>query len=280
MDNSNWINILLYVVGILFWILLITTIVAYFVLNSKARELAKNHSRRLAGIISLNERFVFATDIRPKYDYRVVLPNKRSFDSFEPYSYFGGLVSTDLSNYEKLFKSLEDNKQKYPEYCNEIAMLPTEIPQEVCQKHTRVPYSLVNHNEKRLIYAVTQRPVMDSKVVFHVRYTSPKGRKSYYKEYVCMMSQLSANYYHHVVTNSMKAFQRSLMTDSLRYDVMKRDGFRCVLCGRTANDGVVLHVDHIFPVAKGGKTEMNNLRTLCEYCNLGKSAKYDPNGLN
>ena len=61
---------------------------------------------------------------------------------------------------------------------------------------------------------------------------------------------------------------------------MKRDGFRCVLCGRTANDGVVLHVDHIYPVARGGKTEMSNLRTLCEFCNKGKSAKYDPNGPN
>ena len=94
------------------------------------------------------------------------------------------------------------------------------------------------------------------------------------------MSELCENYYQHVITDSMKAFQRSLMTDSLRYDVMKRDGFRCVLCGRTAKDGVVLHVDHILPVARGGKTEINNLRTLCEFCNLGKSAKYDPKGLN
>lgn len=46
-----------------------------------------------------------------------------------------------------------------------------------------------------------------------------------------------------------KEYQRKLMTDSLRYDILKRDGFRCVICGRTANDGVKLHVDHIIPIA-------------------------------
>ena len=71
------------------------------------------------------------------------------------------------------------------------------------------------------------------------------------------------------------AQQRRLMTDSLRYDVMRRDGFRCQLCGVTAKDGYKLHVDHIIPVSKGGKTEMQNLRTLCERCNLGKGAKIE-----
>lgn len=70
--------------------------------------------------------------------------------------------------------------------------------------------------------------------------------------------------------------QRRLMTDSLRYNVMKRDGFRCVLCGATAKDeNVKLHVDHITPISKGGKTELSNLRTLCERCNLGKGNKIE-----
>ena len=74
--------------------------------------------------------------------------------------------------------------------------------------------------------------------------------------------------------------ERARMTDSLRYDVMKRDGFRCQICGATQADGVKLHVDHIRPVSKGGKTVMSNLRTLCDRCNLGKSAKYDSFGKN
>lgn len=74
--------------------------------------------------------------------------------------------------------------------------------------------------------------------------------------------------------------ERDKMTTKLRYAVMQRDQFRCVLCGATVDSGAKLHVDHIIPVSKGGKTEMNNLRTLCDRCNLGKGASYNPNGMN
>lgn len=68
--------------------------------------------------------------------------------------------------------------------------------------------------------------------------------------------------------------ERSKMTNSIRYDVMSRDGFRCQLCGATSNEDR-LEVDHIHPVSKGGKTEMANLRTLCFRCNSGKSDKVE-----
>lgn len=71
------------------------------------------------------------------------------------------------------------------------------------------------------------------------------------------------------------AEQRRMLSASMRYDVLRRDKFRCVLCGATAKDGVQLHVDHIRPLSKGGKTEMSNLRTLCDRCNLGKGAKIE-----
>lgn len=67
--------------------------------------------------------------------------------------------------------------------------------------------------------------------------------------------------------------QRALMTDSLRYDILERDGRRCRICGATAADGVTLHVDHIVPVSKGGRTEPSNLQVLCSRCNRGKSDK-------
>lgn len=64
---------------------------------------------------------------------------------------------------------------------------------------------------------------------------------------------------------------------SLRYDVLKRDGFRCVYCGRSPaiDAGVQLHIDHKIPWSEGGETELENLQTLCSSCNLGKSNKSD-----
>lgn len=64
---------------------------------------------------------------------------------------------------------------------------------------------------------------------------------------------------------------------SLRYKVLSRDRFRCVICGRSpAKDPrVELHVDHIHPWSKGGQNTEENLRTLCFDCNLGKGAKIE-----
>ncbi len=61
----------------------------------------------------------------------------------------------------------------------------------------------------------------------------------------------------------------------LRYRVLARDEFRCVACGASpANTaGVKLHVDHKIPRAKGGRTVIDNLRTLCVQCNVGKGAE-------
>ncbi len=68
--------------------------------------------------------------------------------------------------------------------------------------------------------------------------------------------------------------QRAILSDDKRYEIMKRDGFRCCICGATAAAGVRLEVDHIKPVSKGGKSTDDNLQTLCERCNKGKRDKY------
>lgn len=68
--------------------------------------------------------------------------------------------------------------------------------------------------------------------------------------------------------------EHAKVTRALRYDVLRRDGFKCVRCGRGREDGVKLHVDHIVPVSRGGKSTMDNLQTLCEDCNCGKGNKY------
>lgn len=71
---------------------------------------------------------------------------------------------------------------------------------------------------------------------------------------------------------STKKRTRQEMTLKLRYQIMKRDNFCCVLCGRRPPD-VELCVDHIKPVAKGGTSTADNLRTLCTDCNMGKGVE-------
>lgn len=60
---------------------------------------------------------------------------------------------------------------------------------------------------------------------------------------------------------------------STRFRVMKRDGYKCQMCGKTAQHGVELEVDHKVPVSKGGDNSDENLWVLCLNCNRGKSAR-------
>lgn len=64
-----------------------------------------------------------------------------------------------------------------------------------------------------------------------------------------------------------------IVSDKLRYQVLKRDSFKCCACGASpAKDpSVELHIDHVIPWSKGGETTLENLQTLCSKCNLGKS---------
>jgi hypothetical protein len=64
---------------------------------------------------------------------------------------------------------------------------------------------------------------------------------------------------------------RKALKPSIRFNVFKRDGFRCQYCGRTPPD-VVLEVDHIVAVADGGENAIDNLITACFDCNRGKAA--------
>lgn len=65
---------------------------------------------------------------------------------------------------------------------------------------------------------------------------------------------------------------RRPLSKRTRFEVFKRDGFVCVYCGAHP-PAIVLHVDHVHPVAEGGTNDVDNLVTACEPCNLGKGAK-------
>ena len=124
-------------------------------------------------------------------------------------------------------------------------------------------------------------PTPTAKVTTTVRYTSPKGQNSYAKHVVWNFEQLQhglhaaqASRARQSTTAALRQRERSLMTSGLRVTILKRDDYRCRMCGASAADGAVLHIDHITPVSHDGLTVPENLQTLCQSCNLGKSNRF------
>ena len=69
--------------------------------------------------------------------------------------------------------------------------------------------------------------------------------------------------------NEKPAHKRKIITKSLALKTFDRDGYMCLVCKSRKN----LTADHVIPVSKGGKTELNNLQTLCQPCNSKKGTK-------
>lgn len=112
------------------------------------------------------------------------------------------------------------------------------------------------HNYVKSSYKITQNVS-----TFQCDYTYLKRRNDQLKEinYECTLRE----YY--------SKSQRKLLTKELRKKIMIRDHYTCQICGKYMPDEVGLHVDHIIPISKGGKTVLSNLQVLCSKCNGKKS---------
>ncbi len=59
-------------------------------------------------------------------------------------------------------------------------------------------------------------------------------------------------------------------TKLMKEEILKKDGYKCVICGRGESDGTTLHIDHIKPRSKGGKSDLKNGQVLCGRHNILK----------
>lgn len=109
-------------------------------------------------------------------------------------------------------------------------------------------------------------------------YISPRGVKDDYHDFILNIQNL--NELIKYLSQKIKfkksvAGQRALMTPKLREKIKERDGYTCQICGLSNKDepNLLLEIDHIIPLSKGGMTTEGNLQTLCWRCNRSKGAK-------
>jgi hypothetical protein len=70
-------------------------------------------------------------------------------------------------------------------------------------------------------------------------------------------------------------YQRIIMTQELRNKIKERDNFSCKQCHANVIDEptLLLEIDHIIPISKGGLSVEENLQCLCWKCNRSKGSK-------
>lgn len=258
-------------------IISIITIICLFI--SKRRKIVKivqETSILLKKLSELNSEYKFGWNVQKQYTFRILLQSKPKFDRYE----LMDLLDENILNNSELMqaaKVIENNRNLYVVYHKKVEQLQSEITQEQA-KTLHISYITYTKIEKELFAEQQIKPILDSDIICIASYSSPGGRNHYSKTSNYKIDEVPKRYemlQQKIVNQNSEEMKRkrarSQMTPKLRYSILKRDGFRCTICGRTAEDGVKLHVDHIIPVSKGGETIPSNLRTLCETCNLGKS---------
>ena len=182
-----------------------------------------------------------------------------------------------------ILSNLDKNRDTVKYYQQQFDALKSVATEEKCRV-VRIGLDEYRSIEKQLVLREKRNFSYPSyQIECIIRFISPKGRNKYerrcvfYEEQVRMaieeldkIQETQFNAYDEV---TRRKHERARVTPSVRYNIMKRDGFRCCLCGRSAADGIELEVDHIVPISKGGNTVYSNLQTLCRDCNRGKGTK-------
>lgn len=157
---------------------------------------------------------------------------------------------------------IDNYKKDYSEYIKDV-------PSYVLEKDESGFYS-------RLGFAVIDESVLAIEYKFaytsdggmaHRSFTIPMSEENIIELINQLESKLS-------LTELAKE-QRALMTTKLRQAIKERDHFTCCQCGNSTQQepNLLLEIDHIIPIAKGGLTRVDNLQTLCWKCNRSKGAK-------
>ena len=239
------------------------------------------NSERLKKLFELNKKTFFNIIEQKQYYFSHDCKSKRQLEKLNLYEYFIGLIESDIDYFTRIYEPVCQNKNNYQKYVKESDLIKTEATNDKC-KFLKTSLKKFITREDKLFKNNLIFPTLNISIEIQAYYTSPKGKNSYSKKVIYNFSEFESIYFY--TKNLIKQKQarqyqikleRAKLSDSLRYDVLKRDNFKCQICGSSMHDGVKLHVDHIIPISKGGKTVLNNLRTLCDRCNMGKSNKLE-----
>lgn len=179
-----------------------------------------------------------------------------------------------LSNFERVlndFTSVEQGK----------SLLQKERDRILKSISNSVPSIVLFLSKDKLVRKLGFEAVDYSDVyipVFTFQYVSAGGNSSSKCEIKLNIENLNKliNYLNDTIRwRKSIAGQRALMTSKLREEIKKRDNYTCCNCNLSIKDepNLLLEIDHIIPLSKGGITTETNLQTLCWKCNRTKGAK-------
>lgn len=226
-------------------------------------------------------------------EYNYIRPYKKTITPFTAEVSSMVFASAENKPLDYVIKYFYPNKALYSEQIQKLYQLVEELEtlreaKQIIENYKKeyqkylsdVPDFVLKNDEdgfySRLGFAVINESVLT--VEYKFSYTSSGGMVQ--KSFTVPMNEETIVELIKALESklTMSAFvkeQRTLMTKKLREFIKERDNYTCCNCGNSIHKepNLLLEIDHIVPVSKGGETKESNLQTLCWKCNRAKSDK-------
>lgn len=226
-------------------------------------------------------------------EYNYVRQYKKTITPFTAEVSAQVFASAENNPLEYVVKYFYPNKKSYPEQIKKLYHLVEELEtlrdaKQIIENYKKeyqqylgdVPRFIMQNDESgfysRLGFADISEDVLT--VEYKFSYTSGGGLAQ--RSFTVPMTEdtiaeLIKTLESKLTASAFAKEQRNLMTKKLREYIKTRDHFSCCNCGNSTQNepNLLLEIDHIIPVSKGGYTVESNLQTLCWRCNRSKSDK-------
>jgi len=267
---------------IVFFVLLagiLALVISISVINAKYKKFVLENSKALKDLKELNARYNF--NKIPNFDMTHTYDNENFYDDISCQDYLTYELVYKQKQISKAIKETRQNKIVYQEYKqknSEIAVFghyQADVGKMRINKLVKIESSLFNK--------ASLKPQIEFTLYVLLRLEKINGQYRTSKHDVFIddeiegiiwrINQKQGSFYtNREIWDSICRVERGKVTNKMRFAIYARDGYRCCRCGRKRDD---LEIDHIYPIAKGGKTTMDNLQTLCHRCNVRKGDSVD-----
>lgn len=262
-------------------------------LMSSQREFNEYIAEKVQSISSLFGTRVVRNETVNEDEYSYIRPYKKAITPFTAEVSATVFASAENNPLEYVVKNFYPNKKMYPEQLQRLRLLLEELEtlkeaKQIIENYKAdyqqylgdVPAFIMENDEagfySRLGFAVIDESVLT--VEYKFAYTSGGGMAQ--RSFTVPMTaetivELIRMLEGKLTASAFAKEQRALMTQKLRIFIKTRDNYTCCACGNSTHvePNLLLEIDHIIPVSKGGQTEEANLQTLCWKCNRAKSNK-------
>lgn len=262
-------------------------------LMSSQREFNEYIDEKVQSISQLFGTRVVRNETVNDDEYNYIRPYKKTITPFTAEISAAVFASAENNPMEYIAKYFYPNKNIYPEQIRKLYRLVEELEtledaKQIIENYKAeyqqylgdVPDYVMENDESgfysRLGFATIDESVLA--VEYKFSYTSGGGMAQ--RSFTVPMTEETIAELIKVLESKLTASafakeQRTLMTKKLREFIKNRDNYTCCTCGNSTyiEPNLLLEIDHIIPVAKGGRTVEENLQTLCWKCNRAKSDK-------